>query len=88
MADKFGYKKGARGIDGQDGQGFETQNVDRGACKAMYGRCWDFGTGADKGDITGETGMGHAGKRAQLDLTSRAKSAVGGERKLGKRKAH
>ena len=76
--------KGARGIDGTDGCGFENQNVDRGALKAMYGRMWDFSGSAGKADITGESGMGHAGKRAELNLAGRAKSAVGGKRKLGK----
>ena len=84
MADKFGYKKGARGIDGNDGEGWENMNRSKAAEDAMYGRQWGEG---GKGDITGESGMGHGGKRAQLDLTSRAKSAVGGERRLGKRKA-
>ena len=44
----------------------------------------DFSSSGGKADITGESGMGHGGKRAELNLAGRAKSAVGGKRKLGK----
>ena len=81
MADKLGYKKGARGIDGNDGEGYENAGRSKSAESAMYGRCWGE---SGKGDITGEAGMGHSGKRAELNLAGRAKSAVGGKRKLGK----
>ena len=81
MADKFGYKKGARGIDSNDGEGWENMNRSKAAEDAMYGRQWGEG---GKGDITGESGMGHGGSRAELNLAGRAKSAVGGKRKLGK----
>ena len=81
MADKLGYKKGARGIDGNDGEGFENAGRSKSAESAMYGRCWGE---SGKGDITGESGMGHGGSRAELNLAGRAKSAVGGKRKLGK----
>ena len=79
MADKFGYKKGARGIDGQDGQGFENMGRSKSAEDAMYGRCWGEG---GKGDITGESGMGHPGSGGGIGKSA-LRSAVGGKRKIG-----
>ena len=86
MADKYGYRKGAKGIDGNDGEGYDTKHLDKGAVEAMYGRAhWNAG---GLGDITGEKGMG--GNVASPDFSKdgekRARSAVGGERKTGKAK--
>jgi hypothetical protein len=82
MADKFGYKKGARGIDGNDGEGWENMNRSKAAESAMYGRCWGDG---GKGDITGESGMGTHGGGADMRGGKLAKSAVGGKRSIGGR---
>ena len=83
MADKYGYKKGARGIDGNHGEDFKDKHVDRGAHRAMYGAAANLG-GASA-DITGESGMGSRGG-AHKSIEQMAKSAVKGERKLGKAK--
>ena len=80
MADKFGYKKGARGIDGNDGEGWENMNRSKAAESAMYGRMWGEG---GKGDITGEKGMGSDLGGASIGGGKLARSAVGGKRKIG-----
>ena len=80
MADKNGYVRGARGIDGTDGCGWENMNRSKAAENAMYGRQWGEG---GKGDITGESGMGTHGGGADIKGGKLAKSAVGGKRKIG-----
>ena len=37
MADEKGASKGAKGIDGKKGEGFQNDGVDKGAQKKMYG---------------------------------------------------
>lgn len=80
--DSLGYKKGARGIDGNDGEGFQEKNVDWKAVNGMYGRNWSHnGLSGGKNDITSGDpgkGSGSTSSRALLD------SAVGGQRRQGK----
>lgn len=78
--DSMGYKRGARGIDGSDHEGFETRHIDKSAMDAMYGRQWSMDTGHGKGDIT-SPGNVRGPKGASAKQLS--KNAVGGSRKIG-----
>lgn len=48
--DSKGYERGARGIDGTKGEGWDQDHRDKGAEAAMYGRSWWGQDG--KADIT------------------------------------
>ena len=37
MADEKGYEKGAKGIDGKKGEGFQNEGRDKSAESKMYG---------------------------------------------------
>lgn len=82
MADKFGYKKGAKGIDGDKGSNFTDEGRDTACEKAMYGQSW-WGEDGTK-DITGEEGMGHSLGGADLKGNKMLKSAVPDRKKFGK----
>ena len=72
--DSKGYERGARGIDGKDGEGWQEQNVDKSACAGMYGRSWWGQDG--KGDFTApnmannDKGRGSGGKGTDALLKS------------------
>ena len=85
MADKFGYMKGAKGIDGTKDCGFQEKGVDSGAQAAMYGRShWGVG---GKGEVSSTFG-GREGQGGGADIGGGklAKSAVKGQRTTGKAK--
>ena len=83
MADQFGYRKGAKGIDTNHGEDFATKHIDNSAIKAMYGRSHGLGQSGGKGEVSstfgGREGQGSKGK----SIPAMAKSAVKGKRKLG-----
>lgn len=84
MADQFGYRKGAKGIDGRSHEGYHEHHVDKGAQKRMYGAAANLGgvgTGSD-GTFGGQEGQGSGGKSPD----KMAKGAVKGERSPGKAK--
>lgn len=69
--DSKGYERGARGIDGTKGEGWQNDHVDQGAIKAMYGRNW---LGVDGfGDITSPSNVSGSGGHPTSKLIQGAK---------------
>ena len=69
--DSKGYERGARGIDGTKGEGWQNDHQDKAACAAMYGRNW---WGVDgTGDITSPSKISGFGGHSAAQLQKGAK---------------
>lgn len=84
--DTKGYERGARGIDGKDGEGFDRANVDWSAIEGMFGR--NYGHNKLSGGLSDITAPNMAnndkGGRGKSSGATLFKSAVGGQRRAGK----
>ncbi len=61
--DSKGYERGARGIDGTKGEGWDQDHRDKSAEAAMYGRCWwgvDVPTAKPTGGHSAKPTGGHS----------------------------